>query len=32
MFEKMVSGDEEKAARIRAIIDRNVQRLNPEKQ
>jgi hypothetical protein len=30
MFEQMVSGDDEKAARIRAIIERNVQRLNPE--
>ena len=32
MFEQMVSGDGEKAMRIRAIIDRNVQRLNPEEE
>ena len=29
MFERMVSGDEGKAARIRAVIDRNIQSLNP---
>jgi hypothetical protein len=29
MFEKLVSGDEGKAARIRAVIDRNIQSLNP---
>jgi hypothetical protein len=32
MFERMVSGDEGKQARIKTIIDRHVQRLNPETQ
>jgi hypothetical protein len=30
MFERMVSGDEGKQARIKAIIDRHIQRLNPD--
>jgi hypothetical protein len=30
MFEQIVSGDEGKQARIKAIIDRHIQRMNPE--